>query len=226
MPGFIKVVSKGNYVAVVCEREEQAINAARQLKANWEKPATAPFPASEDLFKYIRSATPTSASNPIVVGNPDAAFAGAAKVIEAEYEVPFQGHTAFGPAHAMADPSNGQMTIYSNDMKSYGMRTGVAAFLGMPREKVRVVWMEGPQGYGRTAADDAGCEAAYLAKELGRPVRIQWMRNEETAWDTKAPAFAVKMRGGLDAGGISWRTITMPGQPTTITSAITSPIPC
>src|SRR4029079_7955373 len=47
MPGFIKVVTKGNYVAVVCEREEQAINAARALKANWEKPATAPFPASE-----------------------------------------------------------------------------------------------------------------------------------------------------------------------------------
>ena len=101
----------------------------------------------------------------------------------------------------MADPSNGQMTIYSNDMKSYGMRTGVAAFLGMPRDKVRVVWMEGPQGFGRTAADDAGCEAAYLAKEIGRPVRVQWMRNEETAWDTKAPAFAVKVRGGLDAAG-------------------------
>src|SRR5579872_7486728 len=75
IPGFIKVVSKGNYVAVVCEREEQAINAARQLKVSWEKPATAPFPASEDLFKYMRAATPTSSQNPIVVGNPDTAFA-------------------------------------------------------------------------------------------------------------------------------------------------------
>ena len=101
----------------------------------------------------------------------------------------------------MADPSNGQMTIYSNDMKSYGMRTGVAQFLGMPREQVRVVWMEGPQGYGRTAADDAGFEAAFLAKEIGRPVRVQWMRHEETAWDTKGPAFTFKMRGGLDAQG-------------------------
>ena len=101
----------------------------------------------------------------------------------------------------MADPSNGQMTIYSNDMKSYGMRNGVATFLNMPRDQVRVVWMEGPQGYGRTAADDAGCEAAYIAKEIGRPVRMQWMRNEETAWDTKGPAFAVRMRGGLDAQG-------------------------
>ncbi|PYS43207.1 MAG: hypothetical protein DMG14_01575 [Acidobacteria bacterium] len=201
IPGFIKVVSKGNYVAVVCEREEQAIAAAKQLRVNWEKPATPPFPASEDLFKYMRSATPTSSGRPTVTGNPEAAFAGAAKVIEADYEVPFQGHTAISPAHEMADPSNGQMTIYSNDMKSYGLRTGVAQFLEIPRDRVRVLWMEGPQAYGRTAADDAGFEAAYLAKEIGRPVRVQWMRNEETAWDTKGPAFTVKMRGGLDAQG-------------------------
>jgi CO/xanthine dehydrogenase Mo-binding subunit len=201
LPGFVKVVSKGNYVAVVCEREEQAIRAARQLKTTWERPATPPFPASEDLFKYMRAATPTSASNPIVVGNPDEAFSGAARIIEAEYEVPFQGHTAFAGAHATADPSNGQMTIYSNDMKSYGMRNGIATFLGMPREKVRVIWMQGPQGFGRTAADDAGCEAAWIAREVGRPVRVQWMRHEETAWDTKGPAFLVKMRGGLDTQG-------------------------
>jgi CO/xanthine dehydrogenase Mo-binding subunit len=201
LPGFVRVVSKGNYVAVVCEREEQAIAAARQLKTNWEKPATAPFPQSEDLFQYMRTATPTSSAKPVVVGNPDAVFPTAAKVIDAEYEVPFQGHTAFGPAHGLADPSNGQMTIYSNDMKSYGLRNGVAQFLKMPREQVRVVWMEGPQGFGRTAAEDAGFEAAFLAKELGRPVRMQWMRDEETAWDTKGPAYALKMRGGLDAHG-------------------------
>ena len=199
--GFVRVVSKGNYVAVLCEREEQAVAAAKQLKVNWEKPATASFPTSENLFDYMRSAKPTSSQPPAVVGNPDAAFASAAKVVEAEYDVPFQGHTSIGPAHATADPSNGQMTIYSNDMKSYGMRNGVAEFLEMPRDQVRVVWMEGPQGYGRTAADDAGFEAAFLAKEIGRPVRMQWMRHEETAWDTKGPAFTFKMRGGLDAQG-------------------------
>jgi len=201
LPGFIKVVSKGNYVAVVCEREEQAITASRRLKVNWQKPASAPFPTSENLYKFMREATPTSSAKPIVVGNPDAALADAAKVIEAEYDVPFQGHTSFGPAHATADPSNGQMTIYSNDMKSYGLRNGVAEFLKMPREQVRVVWMEGSQGYGRTAADDAGFEAAFLAKELGRPVRVQWMRHEETAWDTKGPAYTFKLRGGLDRRG-------------------------
>jgi CO/xanthine dehydrogenase Mo-binding subunit len=201
IPGFVRVVSRGNYVAVVCEREEQAVRAARQLKVEWRKPATAPFPTSEKLFAYMRSATPTSTPKPNVVGSPDAAFAGAARVIEAQYDVPFQGHTALAPAHAMADPSNGQMTIYSNDMKSYGLRSGVAEFLGMPRDQVRVVWMEGPQGYGRTAADDAGFEAAFLAREIGRPVRVQWMRQEETAWDTKGPAYAIDMRGALDGEG-------------------------
>jgi CO/xanthine dehydrogenase Mo-binding subunit len=81
------------------------------------------------------------------------------------------------------------------------LRTGVAQFLGLPRERVRVVYMEGPQVYGRTAADDVGFEAAFLAHELGRPVRVQWMRQEETAWDTKGPAYDFKLRGGLDAQG-------------------------
>ena len=201
LPGFIRVVNKGNYVAVVCEREEQAIDAARRLQVEWKKPANAAFPTSDELYVYMRAATPTSSAEPNVVGDPDGALAGAARVIEAEYDFPFQGHTAFGPAHALADPSDGQMTIYSNDMKSYGMRDGVAEFLGMPREQVRVIWMEGPQAYGRTAADDAGFEAAFLAQAIGRPVRMQWMRDEETAWDTKGPAFTFTLRGGLDGQG-------------------------
>jgi CO/xanthine dehydrogenase Mo-binding subunit len=116
IPGFVRVVRSGNYVAVICEREEQAIAAARQLKAEWTPPAQAPFPASAELFDYIRSATPTSSDEPSVTGDTQAALASAARVVEAEYEVPFQGHTAIGPAHALADPSDGQMTIYANEM--------------------------------------------------------------------------------------------------------------
>ena len=201
LPGFVRIVRRANYLAVVCEREEQAIRAASALKATWNRPPTAPFPASENLFDYMRRATPTVSAQPPGVGTPDAAFQSAARIVEAQYEVPFQGHVSFGPAHATADPSNDQMTIYSNDMKSYGLRDGVAQFLQMPRDRVRVVWMEGSQAYGRTAADDAGFEAAFIAKEIGRPVRLQWMRQEETGWDTKAPAYVVSMRGGLDGQG-------------------------
>ncbi|WP_425153866.1 molybdopterin cofactor-binding domain-containing protein [Candidatus Palauibacter sp.] len=207
IPGFLRVVREGNYLAVVCEREEQAIEAAERLEAEWERPATPPFPSSEDLFDYMRGAPAANAggsgSTPRarVEGDPGAALASAATVVEAAYDIPFQGHTAIGPAHGVADPSDGQMTVYTNDMKPYSHRTGIADFLGMPPERVRVIWMDGPQLYGRTAADDAGFEAAYLARELGRPVRVQWMRHEETAWDTKGPAFAIDLRGGLDADG-------------------------
>ena len=201
LPGFVRVVRKGNYLAVVCEREEQAIKAATQLKAEWRKPTSAPFPAASEFFGYLRTTQPAMSQPPAVTGDVEAAFASAAKVVEADYDIPFQGHTSIGPAHAMADPSNNQLTIYSNDMKSYGLRNGVARFLNIPREQVRVVWMDGPQAYGRTAADDAGFEAAFLAHEIGKPVRVQWSRAEETAWDTKGPAYAIKMRGAFDAAG-------------------------
>ncbi len=210
IPGLLRVVHKGNYVAVVCEREEQAVQAATQLDVQWAPPRTAPFPSSEDLFSFLRDASPMSRTRttgsrtvPLarVEGDPEQALAAASTIVEAEYDFPFQGHTAIGPAHGLADPSDGQMTIYTNDMKPYSLRTGVAEFLDMPPEQVRVIWMDGPQLYGRTAADDAGFEAAYLAKEIGRPVRVQWMRHEETAWDTKGPAFAFNLKGGLDADG-------------------------
>lgn len=200
IPGLIKVVREGNYVAVVCEREEHAIRASEQLSVTWDPPATAPFPPYEDLFDYMRESVPTS-GNRETIGEPDAAFARADRIIEASYEVPFQGHTAIGPAHALADPTDDQLTIYSNDMKSYGLRRGVAKFLDLPQDRVRVVYMEGPQVYGRTAADDAGFEAAFLAHTLGRPVRVQWTREEETAWDTKGPAYTFGLRGALDANG-------------------------
>ncbi len=201
VPGFIRVVSRGNYVAVICEREEQAIRAARQLKAEWKRPATAPFPASDALFDYMRRATPTSTGESRVEGDPAAALANARHVVEADYEVPFQGHSSIGPAHALADPSDGQMTIYSNDMKSYGLRIGVAKFLDMPKEKVRVVYMDGPQVYGPHRCGRCRFRSSVPAKELGRPVRMQWMREEETGWDTKGPAHVFKLRGGLDEQG-------------------------
>jgi CO/xanthine dehydrogenase Mo-binding subunit len=201
VPGFIRMVSRGNYVAVIAGREEQAIQAARQLKVEWQKPDTAPFPTSTELFDYIRARAAEAAGVREAQGADTDAFDNAAQRLHAEYEVPYQGHSSIGPAHALADPSNGQMTVYSNDMKAYGLRDGIARFLDMPREKVRVVYMDGPQVYGRTAADDAGFEAAFLAKELGRPVRMQWMRDEEAAWDTKGPPYVIKLRGALDATG-------------------------
>ena len=205
LPGFIKVVSKGNYVAVVCEREEQAIRAARQLKTTWEKPPIAPFPSSEDLFDYMRTAPPASPGRPAGTGDAETRNrcggpargknhrSGVRNTLPGTYRLRRR------PCHCRPFERPDDRLFERHEV--YGMRRGVATFLGMPQDRVRVVWMQGPQGFGRTAAEDAGCEAAYIAREIGRPVRVQWMRDEETAWDTKSPAFLVKMRGALDAQG-------------------------
>ena len=202
LPGFVKVVSKGNYVAVVCEREEQAIKAAQTAQGELAE-------AGDRRRSRHRKTCSSTCAARRPRRAPSRTWSGTRTRRWRAPRRSSKPNTMFRSRDTrpsvrltpLADPSNGQMTIYSNDMKSYGLRNGVAEFLRMPRDQVRVVWMEGPQGYGRTAADDAGFEAAFLAKEIGRPVRVQWMRNEETAWDTKGPAFTFKMRGALDAQG-------------------------
>ena len=133
IPGFVKVVNKGNYVAVVCEREEQAIKASQELKAQWQKPKTKPFPSSEDLFTYMREATPTSltqsrAGIPDVIGDPDGALAKAAKVIEAEAQIPLAMAEAFRAGHL------GIMDYYKmkNVMADTSMRESLG---GAPQEE-------------------------------------------------------------------------------------------
>ena len=200
IPGFIKVVTKGNYVGVVCQREEQAIKAAQQLKVNWQAPSTPNFPTSEGLYDYMRKAS-SLADSKNESGNVDMALANAAKVIEATYEFPFNSHASFTPACAVADPRNGELKIWSGTQKIYDTRRGIAELLGMPVEKVRAIWVHGSGSYGRNEAGDVGYEAALLASQVGQPVRLQWTRSDATAWDPKGPAGVFKLKAALDAQG-------------------------
>jgi CO/xanthine dehydrogenase Mo-binding subunit len=201
LSGVVKVVTKGDYVGVVCEREEQAIKAARQLKVTWANGAPA-FPTdSEGLYDYIRSAPHRFEQVGQNIGNVDEALTRAGRVIEAEYRWPFQAHASFGASCALADWRGDGLTIYTGSQKPFAMRRGVAQFLNMPQEKVRCIWVRGPGSYGRNDAGDVGYEAALLAKEVGRPVRLQWMRHEGIAWDPKGPPVVVRVRAGLDAQG-------------------------
>ena len=201
IPGLVKVVTKGDYVGVVCEREEQAIKAATQLKVSWSNPGPV-FPTdSEGLYDYMRSAPHRFEQVGDDVGNVDEAFARAARIVEAEYRWPFQAHASFGPGCAVADWRDGELTIYTGTQKPFAMRRGVAQFLNIPQEKVRCIWVPGPGSYGRNDAGDVGYEAALLATDVGRPVRLQWMRSEGIAWDPKGPPVLVRVRGGLDADG-------------------------
>ena len=106
-----------------------------------------------------------------------------------------------GNGLASYDEKNQMITVWSGTQKPHQVQNGVADLLGMPKDRVRVIWQMGPGSYGRGDADDATLEAAWIAKQIGRPVRLQWMRHEGIAWDPKGPATIISMRGGLDATG-------------------------
>ena len=122
------------------------------------------------------------------VGDIDAAFANAAKVIEATYEWPFQSHAPMAPACGVADVRDGEATVWSGTQKPHYGQEGIAKMLNLPVEKVKVLSVPGPGSYGRNDADDAAMDAAVLSKAVGKPVRVQGMRYEGHGWDPKAPA--------------------------------------
>ena len=202
LPGLVKVVARGDFLGVVCDREEQAIRAARELRVDWSKPE-AMFPASYDaLYAHLRSATPkvTQVARG-GAGNVDEALAGAAVKVNAQYEYPFQSHASMGPACAIADVRPNEARVWSGGQKPYPLRKAIAEVAGLPLEAVRVTWMPGPGSYGMNDADDAALDATVLSQATGRPVRVQYMRADGTGWDPKAPPIAFRLRGGFDTGG-------------------------
>ena len=122
-------------------------------------------------------------------------------MIEAEYEWPFQSHASMGPACALVEIKDGQVTCWSGTQKSHFQQEGLASTLGVPPESVRVIWKAGPGSYGRNDADDAAMDAAVMAKAVGKPVRVQYMRDQGTGWDPKGPASVHKVRAAIDASG-------------------------
>src|SRR4029453_9502097 len=110
-------------------------------------------------------------------------------------------HSSTGPACAGADVRDGEATIYTSTQKPYDSAYCVAELIGLPKEKVRAVWMFGTGSYGRNDQGDATADAAVLSKHLGRPVRVQYMRHEGIAWDPKGTASVNRAKVGLDATG-------------------------
>ncbi len=207
IPGA-QIVWEKDFLGVVAENEWGAIKAAEQLEVTWTK-VKPPFPRMEDLYDYMRK-TPHVAQNagsgfgpkkPVIEGPFNQAIAGAARVIEAEYEYPFQSHASMGPACAVADVQKDSAMVWTGSQKAHAARDGVAKLLNLPKDKVHAIWYPGPGSYGRNDAGDAVMDAAILSKAVGRPVRVQGMRFEGHAWDPKGPAGIVNMRAGLDAGG-------------------------
>jgi CO/xanthine dehydrogenase Mo-binding subunit len=195
-----KVVWDKGFLGVVADKEWDAIQAAQKLKVEWSQVAD-PFPQQASLYDHIRKAEVRKRNVEKENGNVDEAFKTAVKVIEAEYEWPFQSHASMGPACALVEIKDGQVTCWSGTQKSHFVQEGLALVLDMPADKIHVIYTSGPGSYGRNDADDCAMDAGVLAKAVGKPVRLQYMRDQGTGWDPKGPASIHKARAAIDASG-------------------------
>ena len=198
LPGVVKVVRNGNFLAVVAKKEFQAIKAMRALSAaaKWnEKPA---LPNQNDLLSVI---TGLPSKDSVIFEVSDPAVSGQ-RTLEATYTRPYQSHGSIGPSCAVAQLNNDVMTVWTHTQGVYPDRQGVAEMLRVPPAKVRLIHVEGSGCYGHNGADDAAADAALIARELpGTPVRVQWMREQEHGWEPYGPAMVTKLKASLDDSG-------------------------
>ena len=206
MPGVLAVVRLSSFLGVVAEREEQAINAAEVLRkaAQW-KPANGQLPDEarlpEELERWARE--------DIVLKEPEGALP-ADKVVrwvEATDSRPYLSHASIGPSCAVAVAEKGGVTVWSHTQGPFPLRGELAIALGLPPENVNVNHVQAAGCYGHNGADDAALDAALLAMAVkGRPVKLQWSRQDEFAWSPTGPAMLMRAKAGLSADGkvVDW----------------------
>ncbi|MDB5463121.1 MAG: putative oxidoreductase subunit protein [Phenylobacterium sp.] len=202
MPGVAQVVRNGRFAAVIAEREWTAIQALQRLQqAPWRRAAPA-IPA--DPLAAVRAAP----SQDEVIFDKPGAPAPAAKTVSARYSRPWLMHGAIGPSCAVALFQDGAMTVWTHTQGVYPLRKALADLLRLPPEKVRCIHTEGSGCYGHNGADDVAADAALAAMAVpGRPVRLQWMREQEHGWEPLGTAMVVEAQASLDAAGriADWR---------------------
>jgi CO/xanthine dehydrogenase Mo-binding subunit len=204
IPGVVRVVHQGAFVGVVAETEWSAIRAAKDLRVRWSDWAGLPDQAR--IWEHVRSTPVAQVQVTSDRGNAAQAIAGAARRLQASYDFGINSHASMGPSCAVAQFEGGRLTTWSASQATHNLRKQLAMMLAMPVEQVRCIYMEGAGCYGRNGHEDAAADAALLARAVGRPVRVQWMRADEHGWDPKGPPHLVELRGGLDAAGnvVGW----------------------
>lgn len=198
IPGAQVVFKPPGFIGVVANTEWGAIKAAELLKVIWSE-VPKPFPEYAELYNHIRKAAVVHGEAPKKSGDVAAAFSGAAKVITAEYEWPFQSHASMAPATAVVEIKGNKATLWTGGQKPHFARDGVARILGLKQEDVDGIWLIGPGCYGRNDAGDCAQDCAVLAQAVGKPVRLQYSRAEGTQWDPKGPASVIRARAAIDA---------------------------
>jgi CO/xanthine dehydrogenase Mo-binding subunit len=206
----VQVVTKGNLVAVVAPTEWEAITAAKLLKTTWTD--WAGLPGSGNVQQAMRSSKTVVPRVNRQLGDVRATLASAAKKVTSSYETPFEYHAPIGPFTAIADvASDGTAKIWSAGSGPQLVRSRIASQLGVPLAKVTVYHHEGASWFGRTSvnADDAATEAALISQTVGKPVRVQWTRQEDHMWSYKSPPQLHDMEAALDAKGnlLAWHHV-------------------
>lgn len=207
MPGIVTVMHDGRFLGVVAQREEQAIaaRAALQRAAVWDLPDDMPDETKiGDLFRAMTDAQVTTVSSK----SPGPDVARPARTVSATYAKPYLAHAAMGPSCAVAIMKDGMLTVWSHTQGIYPLRIDIAKATGLPPDKVRVIHAQGAGCYGHNSADDAALDAALLTRAVGgTPVKVQWMRDDEFAWEPYGSAMTMTAHAGLAADGsiVDWQ---------------------
>jgi CO/xanthine dehydrogenase Mo-binding subunit len=201
-----QLVVKGNLVAVLSPNEWEAIGAAAAVAGTTKWSDWKGLPGSGNLLKALRSADYTQAARTTGQnkGSAGAALAGAAKVISATYVRPYIKHGPIGPSVAVADVrKDGTAYIWAHSQYPQHLRKMIASVLETSPDNVVVRVLDGSGHYGRSnpGPDGAEADAAILSREIGRPVKVQWMRQEDMVWSTSTFPQLADIQVGLDAAG-------------------------
>ena len=206
--GGARVVRIQSFLAVVAEREWDAVRAARALQTKWTAGTGLPDHGKE--FDSMRASRVVRDQEIAKRGDLSALSAPPAgtRPLAASYRWPIQTHGSIGPSCGVADVRADRVTVWSSSQNTHGFQATCARVLGLERDRVRVIYMDGAGSYGPNGADDAAIEAALLSRAVRRPVRVQWSRQEEHGLDPKGPAQLLELRAAVDPDGqvAAWKT--------------------
>lgn len=199
VPGFVRTVRKGDFLAVLSKTEWGAVQAMRAIKVQWGQGTGLPEQAT--VFDHWRTRPVAKQDVTQKVGDADAALAAAPRRLRARYDFAVQTHASAGPSCAVAKVEGGELTVWTASQATHSMVDELAPIVGLPKEKIRAVYLEGSGCYGRNGHEDATADAALIATLTGAPVRVQWMRDDETARAPKSPPRSMDFEAGLDEQG-------------------------
>jgi CO/xanthine dehydrogenase Mo-binding subunit len=201
-----KVVRVKDLLAVVADDEWSVIRASRALRAQWSEGTG--LPAQADLAAALRADPGIVDETLVNKGSRAAQRPDGAKALTATYYWPMQSHASIGPSCAIADVRADAATVWTASQGTHGNQTTFARFLGLPKDKVRLIYLEGSGCYGMNGHEDAAADAAILSRAVGRPVRVQWTREDELGWDPKGPPQLITISGAVAPDGriLDWRT--------------------